>query len=550
MIFRKYKIVLIGFILFFISIGKVYADGCLGLHGTFTADNWPANAGEATISCPGDNPPGPHHCVGGEVNVAPGEEFNISTCSCIADGTGLGCLKLVSPLPPGCSPFTGGACGVNGQSLIADFHISCQTPPPPAPTCTGECTRSCTKDGQQGTQICTGAADANSCQDTAECPLNCSECIVPQPQPSAPSCGQTCIKPEDCVGARDASGNNCSECLPNGSGQTTCQVPQSPPPACNTPCDRNNTSSCQNAKDAAGNNCDVCRPDASGQDVCQPPLACGESCDINNASSCQGARNAAGQECTCRLDTDNTAKCLPPPPGESPSPQLSPPIGRPNPPNISPPGRNPSPSPNVSPRLSVSPTPVLNAQVKCDNIEPGTILPGQSASVAAFARVTGPDKNKIKVNSLSFFLGTASPSNPNIFTKQMQSGPIAPIVVSNNATEIRYKSTWNFTFPANIDSKSTYRIWATIQSSQQSSVALEVQPVVLTQTESHKGFFSQILDFFKSLFGGKSSSSPVFEQTIIPSPTGIKSIQLRTVQPCKVVATDRCTFVNLRCQNQ
>lgn len=138
-----------------------HIPNCLGMTGTFSAENWPVNAdnnprqvrvycyGDSNIIWPPDAPAGTPHtdgtvlgpalCRGSEAWVIPGQEFKLKNCSCppYADG----CFKVDIPqdlynAPNSCQIATNiaGYCGSNNMSIDVDFGIGCKVIPTATPT--------------------------------------------------------------------------------------------------------------------------------------------------------------------------------------------------------------------------------------------------------------------------------------------------------------------------------------------------------------------------------------------------------------------------------
>ncbi|MBI2032805.1 MAG: hypothetical protein HYT09_04145 [Candidatus Levybacteria bacterium] len=172
----KFKFLLFfGFFLVFLFLYKdssaaqknPYRHLCVGIEGTFRAENW--KGGAVQVGCSGDSGAGAPNqsqaCSGEVQNVKPGQEFRLTKCSCF--GGENGCLKIANKMHLG--PLQNGKkkiiidkplkdmpvfknnkcdvikrdniCGKNGDRIKGNFKISCVARSVPTPTNTPKPTK-------------------------------------------------------------------------------------------------------------------------------------------------------------------------------------------------------------------------------------------------------------------------------------------------------------------------------------------------------------------------------------------------------------------------
>lgn len=319
-----------------------------------------------------------------------------------------------------------------------------------------------------------------------------------------------------------------------------------------------------------------------------PPLSCNNGDCTEPGAQCEGdmvcditsrtCRNkACQQESSCECPPTPEALQQPPvnspivPPVNTPPPTKSPekpPIGQPgqpanppvappeNPPGVPPvnppvqpeqppvnppvppPGQQPvvaTPRPTNAPRPTPVPTPAFNpAMCKCDGIETTGIFAGQQVSVTAFGKVEGGDTSKASIRDITFRLTRDN-------TVLAKSNPIPAQVVSKSNTLVRSKATWNVNIPANVDSKSLYRIFADITCNKNlTRLQLPDDNSPYAQgVDNQPSFFQKIITFFRNIFSKKEAARTEVQGAHTEEQ---KSIQLKSLSPAQEVQKT-CKFI-------
>lgn len=348
-----------------------------------------------------------------------------------------------------------------------------------------------------------------------DCPIDCSIC-VPSTVGDTGSCQKLACNspcsvknPDSCKGASDANKKDCSTCVPNsvGSDDGTCQEL-----ACNTPCDVKNPNSCKGATDANKKDCSTCRPDENGKDTCQTIIACNEPCDIKNPDACKGATDADKQNCSaCRPDVNDKNTCQPP---------------------------------------------FNQAMCHCDGINTSALIPGQPATFTAFGKVEGSDTKVAEVTSMSFHFASIKPDGTGTKDVLPTSGPIPVEIVSSTPALVRYKATWKITIPVNIDPKLTYTVFVDNpvcrQKPLQVAYSINVNQegrVLQASTQASpdvwQGFRNWLCQTFGVGCGGSGNQGQTPNATTTPNPSAKDLLQLKTLNPAKVLNKD-CTLVRFK----
>lgn len=439
--------------IFFIFIFNIFLFGltthvsyaaCLRMTGTFTADNnWPG--GTVHISCRGDDFPGISNCTGDSKDISPGETFDFQNCSCIADGSGEGCLHVDS-VPAQCTSSTQSSpiCGTNGNTLPADFTVSCQAPPTPT--------------------ICTKVED-----DYNQCGGECNGvnyAITHRVFVKHSTCGYVCEdqgeKPE------------CSNLTPTPTGAGTPTVTIRPP------------------------------------------------------TSTPGA---------------GTPTSIPPTPTRVPTATLT-------------------PGPTVTP----TPLPLDLASCKCDGLDATGIFPRANVTFSAFAKVLGTNTSLATVRDITFSVYESPKNQPNTALRIAQSSAIAPQVISQSSSLIRYKSNWNFNYPYKVNT--LYRVIAQINCVKKTAMGpASVLAAQTAQPNWIQDIFAGIgrqfdLLIVRPFFGGGSEQSSSAPASNLPAgrqgaaaatPTQTagqrNALQLQTIQSAQVLEKS-CTLIKFTFNNQ
>lgn len=377
------------------------------------------------------------------------------------------------------------------------------------------------------------------------------DCPVPTNTPPAPACDTSCAgNPNICQQA----GGGCTFCNPSSN---KCERP----PACGTSC-KDNPSICQQTTDGCTvcntttNQCEkpgatpgVSPPPGSTPVVTQPP-ACGVSCDGRPSicdtipgctvcsltskrceppgstpivtqppvcgASCDGNPNICTTISGCTVCSPTTKRCEPP--GSTPTVTVS------------------QPTPTATPASGT-------ATCKCDGFDASTLIPGSAATFTSFAKVEGTDISKATVKDITF---SFAKGNDITTTRIAKSDPIPASAISGSAG--RYKASWNYTLPANLERGAVYSVWANINCVK-SPTALNstAQPIaynspsdtaVLGAEDQPQSFWSKISSFFAGLFGQKPKAVPTSVKLPTPLPTsGQATTTVTTVTPAQNIST-------------
>lgn len=352
----------------------------------------------------------------------------------------------------------------------------------------------------------------------------------------------------------------CSCPLGGGSGDGCLHVEQSTvPSSCQVP--EVNFNYCgKNGSTIDGNVEGTCTP-VSTPTPAPPTNACEckykETCVADNGESgereCSGVKSDGacvfnGDVCSadCSSCVSNKVSSPAPTPQESPSPtsEESPPPGESLPPKeSSPPGRSPTPTPSPTlPPVTFNP-----AQCQCDGIESTLIFPGETTTVTAYAKVTGTDLKAAEVKDMTFYLAQDS-------TVIAKSDPLTVDIADQSATKIRYKRSWQFTLPDNVDKNAIYRVWSQQRCVKKKQVlGLNAQAAEKTKV-ANKSFMDQIISFFGNIFGSSTNppsvnvpKNPVATQNnSVATQSGKEKLQLQPLYPATVVkqtADQSCRFL-------
>lgn len=322
------------------------------------------------------------------------------------------------------------------------------------------------------------------------------------------------------------------DCAPPSPKPTT-------PPACNTDCSQD-VSICNQASGG----CTYCNPTSKKCET--PPVsspsptastpACGTGCSAD-PTIC----NQAGGGCNyCNPNAGYTCTTPPsssPPPGGSPQPS-------------SPPAQSPSPSPS---QPATSPTPSFDENwCSCNNVNVGQIIAGMPVVVTAKGKVDPPHVNEAKIRDFTFrvFEGTKPPvaeTKPPI--------PATKVSAGSATAPAEYQAQWTWDVPTTLQRGVDYRIQAQIKCvSTSTAIQYPYTSVVLAASTENQGFLSVIVNFFRNLFGGKSTQTQqtqdtsktfVTTQDMTTQEDDKDSLQLKTFTPARV--TDKtCSFVKFR----
>lgn len=165
---------------------------------------------------------------------------------------------------------------------------------------------------------------------------------------------------------------------------------------------------------------------------------------------------------------------------------------------VTPPPIQPEPSVTPGPTATATPTPANlfnESMCKCDGIDSsGPIMSNQDLTFTAYSKVEGADTSVAKVTSMTFYLTR----NNDILAK---SDPIAPTVIENLSTKVRYKASWTTKIPEPVDRSATYRVFTKIQCSKKDSLAIQdKQEIQVAKPQTNKGFLANIFSFLTSFF--------------------------------------------------
>jgi hypothetical protein len=251
--FKMKKLLLVVSILFTSLFIVQKADAaCVTMNVSLSADgNWPAGE-SVTVSCIGDNPPGPSQCTGDEKTIKPGEKVTLTQCTCPDGGDpDSGCL-VVKSKPAQCSEpvakkYDGAYCSSNGHTIDTPLTAKCEAPPTPSPVCEaaycehwGDPAPTCVKDGKtyyKAYRECkldgkTVGYPEEECGSVPQCEIPSNSPTATPTPTGGPQCNADCTaNPDYCLQAPDG----CTVCTDNGSGNKTCQPPSGTPPPDTTP---------------------------------------------------------------------------------------------------------------------------------------------------------------------------------------------------------------------------------------------------------------------------------------------------------------------------
>lgn len=419
-----------------------------------------------------------------------------------------------------------------------NYRIVCdeqpKTPPPSGNACQGDCTLT-------DNNACQGAGgESCKCVDQGNGKGSCQVCptgttynpTTKKCEPPAKVCNGDCNL-TDTTACQGAGGESC-KCVDQGGGKGSCQVcptgttynpttKKCEPPteqACNASCTRDNNSACAAASskvpgcnciipdDGNAGTCGVCPADKPYNPVtkkCEPPAACNVSCTTDTYC------NAAKDGCTACLPNATGGKTCQKPFNEN--------------------------------------------MCQCDGIDiGGKIVPGQKSTFVAYAKVMGTDQNLAQVQSLAFHVAQ---DNKVIY----DSNPVSVEVVSKDATMTRYKATFSYTFPANINTKSIYRVYVDSPKCSQKT-AMVIEPETTTSVLGTTACVDNRSDLDKwwssvvGIFTGNNgdpcaaaslASSDQQSASSAPAASGDSNLQLKTFGDATV--TDKsCRFVFFRFQ--
>ena len=218
----------------------------------------------------------------------------------------------------------------------------------------------------------------------------------------------------------------------------------------------------------------------------------------------------------------------------------------------------PVPTSTPTPVPAAIPTPGFSAAMcKCDGIDATPIFPGANVSFNAFAKVFGTDTNLATIRDITFSVYESPQNQPNTALRIAQSSPISSQVISQDSSAVRYKSTWNFTFPAAVNASSLYRVIAQINCVKK--IAMAPPNVLAAETQPSwiqdlfNNIFKRPFDLISGLFGGGGSdqlpSAPTATTTPTQNASQRNTLQLQTIQPAKTLEKS-CSLIKFQFNNQ
>ncbi len=486
---------------------------CLGMYGTVQGVNY--SGGQIKVSCGGDA--GPSGCTGNSAMLSPGQSFHFDNCSCppYTDG----CLK-VENVPWLCSAGYDMACGTNGQVLRKDITLSCLLPPSASPTST------------------------------------------PTPVPIPPSnLGVEAV------------------CLASGTPQVkfTWRPGESPSLWLDITKEQSFGLNFYNRDVTDNSNAGIfywdtlrkIKLNTSNTNDYAPEINTTYNWRLNyGPASVNGQSFTTPATCVPSTTISPTESPTPTPTGTptpTPTPSIvpsGPPVTLPplTPPVTPPVTSTPRPSATFTPKPPTpTPTPDLfsPAMCKCDGMEATGIFPGANVSFSAFAKVFGTDVNFAKVKDITFSVYESPENKPNTAIRIAQSSPISAQEILKDSSAIRYKSNWNFIFPANVNTSSLYRVTAQINCVKKVAMApsnvLGEETVRPSFIQNLLSFLRKPLDFVGGLFGGGDSEllSESPSELAVPTQTTNQrtGLQLKTIQPAQMLEKS-CSLLKFKFNNQ
>jgi len=422
---------------------------------------------------------------------------------------------------------------------VAPTRTPTRTPtktPTPLPQCNGPCVPS-----------------DNQCPE--QCPFcvpsgGVSRCVAPTKTPTPtppPSCGEVCVPSDNqcpqqcplcipsggtnrcaaptrtptptplplcngpCVVADNLCPQECPVCKPTTGGQGVCAAPTAtptPPPVCNGPC--------VVADNKCPIECPICKPTSGGQGTCAAPTATPTPLPVCNGP-CVVGDNKCPQECPLCVPngTGNGGVCAAPSATPTITPTPPPVCAGPCVPNLD---TCPIDCPACAPSATGGGTVCrIPASCNCDGFEySGTIDKGKTVTFTAFAKVEDPDSNDAVVLNMIYHVeangveiansGRISAEGPER-TTDSQGKPID-----------RYKTSWNYTIPANGTGEVVYRAFVKINCTYKSQTKVGTQSVAPAPTVEQPNLLQRIVNFVLSIFTGQSAP------TVRPLQTGSAQI--------------------------
>jgi len=323
------------------------------------------------------------------------------------------------------------------------------------------------------------------------------------------------------------------------------------------------------------NNCSCSTPPGNAADGClhitsKPPPGCKVVILGGDHSSCgengQHLPSTLFGDCQALTPTPTrkptptpTRKPTPTPtraPTSSPTRTPTPtPIGAPT----SGPTRTPTPTPIGAPTSGPTRTPTPTQEFspdmcKCDGMDATTIFPGANVSFSAFAKVFGTDINLAKVKDITFSVFESQQDDPNKATLHKKSSPISSQIISQDSSAVRYKSSWNYVFPSNVNTTSLYRVIAQINCVKKIAMAPQNVLAATTQPSWIQNLFNNIFkrpfDLIAGFFGGGPEQlSEVASQTPTQTASQRNTLQLKTLRPAKMLEKS-CSLIKFQFNNQ